>query len=212
MMGLARGRMRRIPGIGFWKLCGSGTGEGFTPVPNTAVYAILAAWPDAATAHDRLAHARIFQRYRERSREHWTVFLSPVSVRGAWSGVTPFQSGDTSAGPIAALTRATIRPAAALRFWRRVPDISAVIGEDANVMFKIGIGEVPLLHQITFSIWPDADALDAFAHADGPHARAVRAVRAGDWFREELFARFRVLDDIGSWHGTSPLSNQKAAA
>ena len=37
MMGAARIDMARIPGIGFWKLCGSGTGEGFTPVPNTAV-------------------------------------------------------------------------------------------------------------------------------------------------------------------------------
>ena len=39
MMGAARLAMPRVPDIGFWKLCGSGTGEGFTPVPNTAVYA-----------------------------------------------------------------------------------------------------------------------------------------------------------------------------
>ncbi|MDP5348234.1 MAG: spheroidene monooxygenase, partial [Paracoccaceae bacterium] len=37
MMGVARLWMPRVPGIGFWKLCGSGTGEGFTPVPNTGV-------------------------------------------------------------------------------------------------------------------------------------------------------------------------------
>ncbi|MDT8329275.1 MAG: spheroidene monooxygenase, partial [Roseovarius sp.] len=42
MMGAARLSMGRIPGIGFWKLLGSGTGEGFTPIPNTGVYAILA--------------------------------------------------------------------------------------------------------------------------------------------------------------------------
>ena len=32
MMGLARRSMARLDGIGFWKLCGSGTGEGFTPL------------------------------------------------------------------------------------------------------------------------------------------------------------------------------------
>ena len=37
-MGAARLSLRaRCRDIGFWKLCGSGTGEGFTPVPNTAV-------------------------------------------------------------------------------------------------------------------------------------------------------------------------------
>ena len=73
-----------------------------------------------------------------------------------------------------ALTRATMRASTFLRFWRRVPDISAVIGQDPNVIFKIGIGEVPLLHQITFSIWPDAASMAHFARGDGPHGRAIR--------------------------------------
>jgi spheroidene monooxygenase len=45
-----------------------------------------------------------------------------------------------------------------------------------------------------------------FAHKDGPHAQAIKAVRDGDWFSEELFARFKVLGDSGTWGGTSPLS------
>ena len=86
--------------------------------------------------------------------------------------------------PVVALTRATLRPATLLRFWARVPYISATIGTDPNVLFKIGIGEVPLLHQITFSIWPDAAAMAHFARGDGPHSRAIQAVRAGNWFAE----------------------------
>ena len=39
MMGLARPALRRIPGLEFWKLCGAGTGEGFTPLPDTGVCA-----------------------------------------------------------------------------------------------------------------------------------------------------------------------------
>ncbi|MEM1372618.1 MAG: spheroidene monooxygenase, partial [Pseudomonadota bacterium] len=59
MMGLARPAMARVEDIGFWKLCGSGTGEGFTPVPNTSVYAILASWPDLETAQRQTTTARI---------------------------------------------------------------------------------------------------------------------------------------------------------
>tara|TARA_R110002020_G_scaffold176756_12_gene369258 strand:+ start:10784 stop:11425 length:642 start_codon:yes stop_codon:yes gene_type:complete len=213
MMGLARPGMARIPDVGFWKLCGSGTGEGFTPVPNISVYAILATWPDLSSARTHVNDNATFRRYRTRAREDWTVFLTPVDARGAWSGVQPFKAGETAQdGPVAALTRATIRPSAALRFWQRVPDISAAIGEDENVMFKIGIGEVPMLHQITFSIWPDAAAMARFARADGPHARAIDAVRRGRWFREELYARFRVLDHIGTWNGTRPLEQLEAVA
>ncbi len=206
MMGLARPAMRHTSGLEFWKLCGSGTGEGFTPVPNTSVYAILAVWSDTDAARTQTQTAPAFRRYTRRAIEHWTIFLSPVAARGSWSGVHPFRAvPGASPAPVAALTRASIRPSVALRFWRRVPDISKVIGSDRNVLFKIGIGEVPWLHQITFSVWPDSLSMAHFARRDGPHARAIRAVREGDWFSEELYARFRVIGDRGTWHGQRPL-------
>ncbi len=205
MMGTARLSMPRIKDIGFWKLCGSGTGEGFTPVPNTAVYAILATWPNPETARDRVARTPLFNRYRTKAAEDWTLFLTPISARGEWSHATPFDPQDDSQnGPIAALTRATVKPSVALKFWGQVPDISKVIGADPNVLFKIGIGEVPLLHQITFSIWPDTETMANFARKDGPHARAIQAVRDGAWFQEELYARFRICGETGSWDGQSP--------
>ena len=208
MMGVARSAMRRLPGLDFWKLLGSGTGEGFTPRPNWAVYAILGVWQDARCARRETQDAQIFRRYRARAQEAWTVFLSPVSVRGAWSGQTPFKAQKTvTTGPLAALTRATIRPAAAVRFWNRVPNISAAIGADQNVIFKIGVGEVPLLHQVTFSIWPDATSISRFARAGGPHARAINAVRHGNWFREELYARFAITGSHGTWERCDPLAN-----
>ena len=211
-MGAARRPLGRTPDIGFWKLCGSGTGEGFTPVPNTAVYAILATWPDEETARARVAEAKVFARYRTKAVEDWTVFLTPTASRGHWAGKTPFKVGAPATnGPLAALTRATVRPSIATRFWGRVPDISAMIGKDTNVAFKIGIGEVPLLHQVTFSIWPSEAAMAAFART-GPHAEAIKAVREEGWFREELYARFAVQSDMGSWAGRSPLDRLKDAA
>ena len=207
-MGAARIAFARMPDVGFWKLCGSGTGEGFTPKPNWGVWAILAAWPDEATAKARINEAPVYQRWRNMSRENWTVYLDPISVRGKWSGKTPFDAEPAPSGnrPLAVLTRASVKPSKMLRFWNRVPDISSVIGADPNVIFKIGIGEVPLLHQVTFSIWPDAASMAKFARGDGPHGRAICAVREGDWFAEELYARFAVTGSSGQWGGRDPLA------
>ncbi len=211
-MGAARWPLSRTPGIGFWKLCGSGTGEGFTPVPNTAVYAILATWPDADTARAQTVAAPVYRRYRAHAAESWTIFMTPTSVRGKWAGTEPFSAIDTLCpGPLAVMTRATIRPRVALRFWGRVPRISDVIGTDPNVAFKIGIGEVPWLHQVTFSVWPDVASVVAFAR-HGPHADAIRAVRDEGWFSEELYARFRVDGAVGTWDGAAPLHRLEVAA
>ena len=211
-MGAARFALRRERRAQFWKLCGSGTGEGFTPRPNWGVWAILATWPDEATARAATAANPVWQRWRAKAQESWTIYLSPLSARGAWAGVNPFlpdMTGLQATGPLAALTRATVRPSRALRFWKRVPNISATIGEDPNVAFKIGIGEVPLLHQVTFSIWPDTASMAAFARGDGPHGRAIKAVRDGKWFDEELYARFALLGATGTWNGTDPLASLK---
>ncbi|MGQ0566216.1 MAG: hypothetical protein ACT4OK_14270, partial [Gemmobacter sp.] len=89
-MALARPAMARMPEARFWKLCGSGTGEGFTPRPNWSVWAILVAWPDLDTARDRVAHAPVFRRWRARADESWTIYMAPVAVRGEWSRRQPF--------------------------------------------------------------------------------------------------------------------------
>ena len=212
-MGLARLSLRHEDQARFWKLCGSGTGHGFTPRPNWGVWSILAVWPDLATAEARVATSPVWQRWRARAQESWTVYMTPISARGTWAGANPFapDSAPDSApaapsGPLAALTRATVKPSRALRFWNRVPGISDVIGTDPYVAFKIGIGEVPLLHQVTFSIWPDTASMAAFARGDGPHGRAIRAVREGNWFAEELYARFQLLGSEGTWQGRDPLA------
>ena len=52
----------------------------------------------------------------------------------------------------------------------------------------------------------------AFARHDGPHARAIRAVREGGWFAEELYARFQVVGEAGAWGGSSPLARPQPMA
>lgn len=206
MMGQARLSLPRVPGIGFWKLCGSGKNEGFTPQMVPQVFAILCSWPDEETAREQTQTARIFNRYRARASEDWTVYLETTSARGVWSGNTPFAASRSEEnGPLAALTRATVKPSRMMKFWDQAPNVNKLIDGDPNVVFKIGIGEVPLLHQVTFSIWPDTTKMAEFARHSGPHADAIRAVRDGNWFAEELYARFAILGDCGAWNGTSPL-------
>lgn len=211
MMGAARGPLSRTPDIGFWKLCGSGGGVGFTPRANINVFAILATWPDEATARLRTQTEPVFERYAAKSAEAWTVLLTTDSARGAWNGTAPFEvSPNTRTAPLGVLTRATLKPSILRRFWRRVPNISERIGADPNVLFKIGIGETPLFQQITFSIWPDTASMANFART-GHHADAIKSVRAEGWFREELYARFTLVSDHGTWGGTSPLSRLESA-
>ena len=204
-MGLSRRPLRRMPGLTFFKLLGSGGGAGFLPRPNPAVWAILCAWSSRAAAEAGLA-GRPFARWRARAGETAQLLLAPQAARGAWSGRTPFAVADgdggcESHGPIAALTRASIRPRALPAFWRHVPTLDRLIGANRDVLLKVGVGEVPWLHQVTFTVWPDAASMARYARAPGPHADAIRAVREEGLFREDLYARFRVAGASGTWEG-----------
>ena len=212
-MGPARFAIARAPGIGFFKLCGSGTGEGFTPVPNTAVYAILATWPDTETGRQALATERVFRRYAAMSEEQCTWHLAASSARGQWSGQAPFEAeAPPPLGPVAALTRATIKPRKVLKFWGQGPAVSDLIGANTDVVFKIGIGELPWFQQVTFSVWPSTRSMDRFARVSGAHAEAIRAVREGGWFAEELYARFAITAVDGTWEGRDMAQELELAA
>lgn len=203
-MGLARRALRRTPRIGFSKLLGTGAGEGFTPVPNLSTYAILAVWPDERSAREQV-EAGVFARFRDRAAEDWTVFLAPLQSRGAWAGARPFRADASRPlpAPVAALTRASIRPAHAAAFWRREPSITREIGEADGCLLKAGLGEAPWFRQATFSIWRDVTAMRAFAGGSTAHAAAARAAESRGWFSESLFARFAVLGQRGGW-GAAP--------
>ena len=206
-MGFGRKKLKKIKQISFFKLFGSGIGEGFTPYPNTSVYAILSVWNNLGEAENNIEEREIYENYRTHSIENWTVFLSPISSKGYWDKTNPFKPNKNEFKKkdhmLAALTRATIKPKIMLKFWSKVPAISKVIGNDKNVLFKMGLGEIPWFHQVTFSIWPNAKTMADFARKDGPHAKAIKSVREGNWFSEELYARFEVKKAIGKWCGKS---------
>ena len=58
-MGFARKKLKKIKQISFFKLFGSGIGEGFTPYPNTSVYAILSVWNNLGEAENNIEEREI---------------------------------------------------------------------------------------------------------------------------------------------------------
>ena len=158
----AKFHLNRIEGLKFYKLFGSGIGEGFTPIQNTRVYAILTVW-DNSEKEQIGSKSPIIKSYQRWASENWTLNLKTTSVRGKWSTQSPFTARKFDSkqhnSPIVVLTRATIKPKILLKFFGHVPSISKVIGDDPNVIFKIGLAELPFLHQVTFSIWPDIESM-----------------------------------------------------
>lgn len=210
MMGLARFELYRTPHLKFWKLLGSGTGEGFTPIPNWGVYAILCVWDDRVLGRRAYDRHPLFARYKRHSAQAATLFLEAFSTRGEWSGHRPFsirtQEDD---GPVAILTRATVRWSKIVNFWKHAPAISERIGANPDVLFKIGLGEVPLRQQLTFSIWQNVNDMAQFAHSNGAHKAAIECVRSGRWFKEELYARFNITEIEGHWPAFQKQPNQE---
>ena len=109
----------------------------------------MAVWDSVTDADQNIANSSIFKQYKNRSKENWTLYLKPTRSWGSWDKRNPFEITDNldQTFPVVALTRATIKTSILLKFWKRVPDISKTIGLNRNVLFKIGLGEIPWFHQ-----------------------------------------------------------------
>jgi spheroidene monooxygenase len=195
------GALRGVPGLRFGKLLGSGRDGGFGLRPSATRQGMFLVFDDAACASEFIARAPLMHAYRERTRELFTARLSAYAVRGTWSG-TPLERAAPApdAGPIAALTRASIRPAAAARFWRHAPPSQAGLAQARGCLLAVGLGEAPLLRQATFSLWDSVRSMDAYARS-GPHLAAIRAAVSQRFFRESMFVRFVVHEVSGTWKG-----------
>jgi hypothetical protein len=203
----AFGQMGRRPfqkgiaeGLTFGKMLGTGGGNGFSIAPNFGVYGWLGAWNTEGEARDFFKQNAVFQSFTHRSIEHFTVYLQPTMAHGRWDGEEPFRVSapfDASES-VAVLTRATIKPSLLWRFWQYVPRTSRSIETAEGRLFSVGVGELPLIQQATFSIWDSGKQMMDYAYKSKYHAEVVKKTRELGWYSEELFARFRVLDTEGS--------------
>ena len=211
-MATQRRPLAREPGLKFARLLGTGSGIGFSAVPDLRTWALLAAWERAEDWERFAAASPVMRQYRDRGDEIYSLFLSPLSAHGRWGGVEPFAPLPfppprlDGGAPVAVLTRASIRLARLNRFWRRVAPVDETLRGNPDLLLTFGVGEVPWVRQATLSVWRTADAMKAWAYGTAAHADVVRRTRAEGWYAEELFARFRLLGTRGTFLGSDPLA------
>jgi hypothetical protein len=202
-MRFVTGRMavRGAPGLRFVKVLGSGRAGGFGTTPSATIQGLFCVFDDAASADAFVSPTGPFQAWRARARECFTVKLRAYSVRGSWSGMRPAIGATPPIdGPIAALTRASIRPSRARRFWRMEPQAELELEASHGCLLATGVGEAPLLRQATFTLWDSVASMDAYART-GAHLAAIRASAQGAFFSESMFVRFVPEGAQGSWRG-----------
>jgi len=200
-----RAPMRKMPGVSFYKPLGSGSGVGYSLWPDWSVYGLLVVWDNEQLAKDFLKSA-VFEDYVNHSVEQYTVFLKPLSSRGAWSGYSGWQFSDPNPESelISALTRATLKSSYLFKFWSQVPRVSREHENFEGLLFTKGIGEIPLVEQATFSIWKNKASMEKFALTTF-HGEAVMETRRRNGFKEEMFTRLKPYLSEGLWKGKDPL-------
>lgn len=195
----------------FWKLMGCGKNGGFNLQPDWQMWVTLAAWKSREDFDRFYNSSFIALWWKKLAKEEWTILCEPLSSHGKWSGEEPFiasvQSNDVKyQGPVAVLTRATIRPLKVKSFWANVGKVAAIMGTSKGYVTSLSMGEAPFYLQATLSIWESMDDVVNFAYKSPEHAEVIRKTRTENWYSEELFARFRPIASFGSLNNIDPLA------
>lgn len=200
---LQRWPLRHEPGLRLVKVLGSGHEGGFGLRPSGSRQGLFLVFDDEAAARRFIDRSTLVAAYRRHARECCIALLRTTSSKGSWSGASLQPDGRLPPGePMAALTRASIRPSRLAAFWRHSPPSEASLAAAPGCMLAVGLGEAPLLRQCTFSVWDSVAAMEAYARS-GAHLQAIRSAYAGDFFSEAMFVRFAVLELHGDWKGRS---------
>jgi hypothetical protein len=206
-LALDRRRLAQIDGLRFWRLLGTGAGRSTGPGVDLHRTAMFAVWDHEAALDAYLAASA--HRWAQ-APEAWHVRLRAAGGHGCWRGfdvLGALEPAADIAGPVAVITRATVRIRASREFRAAGPGVDAELAASDGLLAVVGFGEAPVGRLGTFSLWRDVAAMRAFAERGPCHRDVVRRTRAERWYREELFARFQPYRSSGSWDGRDPLAD-----
>ena len=205
-MALDRIALKTDQNISFFKLLGCGHGKTFTPLDaDMQRWGLLICIDEKAISHFETTPT--VRRWQRRAISEFRAVLLPISSHGEWSGKRPFDNIeplDASSKlvkeefQVVAITRARIAWLKYARFLRSIPPVNKDLQTSPGMISALGIGEAPIGLQGTFSLWESESALKNFAFKGQPHADAILATKEIGWYKEELFARFRVKEIRGS--------------
>lgn len=203
MMQFANNDLRKVDGLSFYRLMGSGKGRGFNPLPDWSVYCLIQVWESEEVAEVFFNSSDLIKRYNERTDELFTLYMKNISAGGTWVGKNPFEkAADLDPNvPIAIITRATIKWNWLFKFWKYVPTSEEGLDGNEGLIFTKGVGEVPIIQMATFSLWKDFEAVKQFAYKSKQHQEAIKKTRKYEWYSEELFSRFQPYKSTGTWEG-----------
>lgn len=192
---------RRVPGLRFAKVLGSGHEGGFGLRPSGSRLGLFLLFDTAAAAQAFVQDSPLLQEWRAHTRELCIAQLRTSSARGSWDGqALAVTTPPAEAGPVAVLTRASIRPSRALAFWRLSPASESALDHAPGCLLSAGLGEAPVLRQATFSVWDGLASMQAYARG-AAHGEAARSAYAAGCFSESMFVRFVPLALAGTWKG-----------
>ena len=194
----------------FYRLMGSGRNGTFDLSPDLQQWALLAVWKNQEDFDAFYSESFVSRWWANFTQEKWTVLCKPIHSHGTWNNQTPFgKDFDHRAydGPIAVLTRATIRLSKLKGFWSNVDHVAQLMLKAKGYVTSFGIGEAPVYKQATFSVWQSAEDVKAFAYGSAEHREVIKKTREENWYSEELFARFEIIKSIGTLSGKDPLAD-----
>ena len=220
-MAIHRFPLWRNKNISFYKLMGCGKNGTFDKKPDLQQWAILTMQPiDAAVQNLPADAAEQFNNsILGRFITNWFSFfkcetcsflLNPIESHGLWDGkkvfgILPAKSDFT--GPVAVLTRATIRINKLKYFWQNVAPVASQMATAKGFIYSAGVGEIPWIKQATFSVWQSKEDMKAFAYGMKIHADVIKKTRKQNWYSEDMFTRFSIIKVFGSIRGTNPMEN-----
>lgn len=198
-MGLAHSWLSQVEGCDFYKLMGSGAGKGFSIFPDFSVFCVLMKWENTNLMHSFFDQHEEWLQYKLRAIDTFRLDLQVVKMHGVWGGQQPFEveAEKVENGRIVVLTRATIKKRFIPFFWSKVPRASRPVQNVKGHMFSKGVGEVPLLHQATVSVWKSREAMHSYAYKHDAHTKMIRMTREKGWYSEEMFVEFNLLNIEG---------------